>query len=414
MGLRLSRVNTPLLAIIAEGVISRFSFGAISFALPLYARHLGLSLTAIGFLVSLNVAVALALKPLSGWAADRIGLKRSFAGALALRSVVPLLLAISGIPLMLYVARSLHGVSKSMRDPSVNALIAEHGGEKTLASAFAWYSTGKGVSASLGRGAAGILLTLTASNFSLVFGAAFATSILAMLVVMRYVTEPGREKETPVPVPQVRKEPTHTRKPGSLGTLLPFIGMGFFVTSSGQMLHGLFPIFAIEYAGLSEAEIGIIYMATTIVILFAGPLFGWLSDHVSRKLVLLTRGVSNVLSSLIYLVAPNLLGVASGRIADDVGKAAFRPAWGSIMAQVSASDPQRRARTMAYMSMGQDGGEMVGPILASFVWSVWGIPMVLGLRIILAIGAELYVLLMAKHLKEPREIEEEESLPLHG
>ncbi len=61
MGLTLSRVNTPLLAIITEGVISRFSFGAISFALPLYARLLGLSLTAIGFLVSLIVAVALAL-----------------------------------------------------------------------------------------------------------------------------------------------------------------------------------------------------------------------------------------------------------------------------------------------------------------------------------------------------------------
>ncbi len=108
------------------------------------------------------------------------------------------------------------------------------------------------------------------------------------------------------------------------------------------------------------------------------------------------------------------MGVASGRIADDVGKAAFRPAWGSVMAQVSASDRQRRARTMGYMSMGQDGGEMVGPILASFVWSVWGIPMVLGLRIILAIGAELYVLVLFKRLKEPREIEEDEPLPLHG
>ncbi len=84
------------------------------------------------------------------------------------------------------------------------------------------------------------------------------------------------------------------------------------------------------------------------------------------------------------------------------------------MIPVSASDRQRRAQTMSYMSMGQDGGEMVGPILTSFVWSVWGIPMVLGLRIILAIGAELYVWVLFKRLKEPREIEEEESLPLHG
>ena len=51
------QVNVPLIAIVGEGLLSRLSFGLISFALPLYARHLGFSLSQVGILVALNSAV---------------------------------------------------------------------------------------------------------------------------------------------------------------------------------------------------------------------------------------------------------------------------------------------------------------------------------------------------------------------
>jgi MFS family permease len=75
-------------AIVAEGFLSRLSFGIVSFALPLYAvRELGLSLAVVGVLVSLNLVVALLLKPAMGALADRFGLKRSFTASIALRAV---------------------------------------------------------------------------------------------------------------------------------------------------------------------------------------------------------------------------------------------------------------------------------------------------------------------------------------
>jgi DHA1 family multidrug resistance protein-like MFS transporter len=147
MELKINRVNPSLLDIVIEGIFSRFSFGVISFALPLYAYHLGLSLTAIGVLMSVNLSVSLALKPLSGWLADRVGLKQGFIAGVGLRIVVLLMLAFFSIPALLYVAKSV------LRDPSVDALIAEHGGKKSIASAFAWYSTAKSVAGSLGKGA---------------------------------------------------------------------------------------------------------------------------------------------------------------------------------------------------------------------------------------------------------------------
>jgi hypothetical protein len=51
------RINLPLLAIVGEGLFSRLSFGLIGFTLPLYARHLGLSLSQVGILAGLNSAV---------------------------------------------------------------------------------------------------------------------------------------------------------------------------------------------------------------------------------------------------------------------------------------------------------------------------------------------------------------------
>src|SRR5687767_12320987 len=106
--------NLSLLAIVAEGFLSRLSFGLVSFALPLYAYQLGFSLAEIGLLASLNLAVALALKPLMGWVADRFGLKRSFLASIGLRSIVALFLSFAVVPWQLYAIRMVHGISKSL------------------------------------------------------------------------------------------------------------------------------------------------------------------------------------------------------------------------------------------------------------------------------------------------------------
>jgi MFS family permease len=389
--MRRPRVDPALLAIVGEGFLSRLSFGLISFALPLYAYRLGLSLTAIGFLLSLNLVVALALKPVMGAAADRFGRKLSFTTAVVLRSVVSLLLVFATLPWHLFATRSLHGISISMRDPAANTLIAEHGGKKAIASAFAWYQTAKSLAGILGKSAAGILLAISASSFSLVFAVAFVLSLLPVVFVVRYVSEP-RAEPVVEQAPEAAPEPRPVRP-----AFLPFAGLGFLISGTAYMLSNLFPILAVEYAGLSEAQAGLVYSLTAVVVL-AGPVFGWLSDNVSRKLVLSLRSAANVLSSAIYLVAPNFAGMAVGRAVDDLGKAAFRPAWGALMAHVSGFDRKRRARTMGYLSSGEDAGEVAGPIAAGIIWSTWGVPALLGVRIAVAIVTEVYTIALARSI----------------
>src|SRR5438046_9152544 len=106
--------NPALLTIVAEGFLSRLSFGLISFALPLYAYHLGMKLSEIGILSSINLVVAMAFKPLTGAMADRCGLKRSFTAATALRRAVSLALAFVSSPSRWRAFRSAYAAPRSV------------------------------------------------------------------------------------------------------------------------------------------------------------------------------------------------------------------------------------------------------------------------------------------------------------
>jgi MFS family permease len=385
-------------ALVLEGLLSRLSFGMISFALPLYARRLGFSLSEIGLLVALNTAVSLALKPLMGWVADRGGFKRTLLWGIGLRSVVSGLLGLATAPWHLYAVRSLHGLSMSLRDPSVNALIAEEGGEKQVASAFAWYQTAKTLAGQLSKSAAGFLLALTTANYPVVFLVAFGLSLLPGMVVAVFVKNDHRPKiEAAPPAPPTASEPA--RRP----SIIPFMGLGLLIRATADMLDGLLPIIAIEYAGLTEAQTGLIYAVASVVLVVSSPVFGWLADNVSQGLVLSVRGAANALSSVVYIVAPNFAGVMGAKTLDDLGKAAYRPAWGALMARVSAFDRRSRARTMSFMTVGEDLGSILAPVLAGFLWSTWGITVAMGGRVVLALVTETYALAVARPKVDARQ-----------
>jgi MFS family permease len=383
----------PLLAIVAEGFFSRLSFGLISFALPLYAYHLGLSIAEIGLLVSLNLIVGIALKPLMGWVADRVGLKPTLTVAIVLRSIVSLLLVFATSPFQLFAIRALHGVSIALRDPSVNVLIADLGGKRAVASSFAWYQTAKSVAGGAGRAAAGILLAVLGGSFAAVFAVAFALSVLPLFVVVRAVREPAAhtsaEEVASVGEDGLIAGAGVVRARRWRGSAMSYAVLGMLVSGTAYMMANLFPVLATEYAGLSTGQTGVIYVISVGMTL-TGPAWGSVSDRVSRELALSIRGVANTVSSVLYLVAPNFLGLAVGRATDDLGKAAFRPAWGALMAQVASLNRRRRARTMSYLTVGEDLGEIGGPIVAGLLWSAWGVPVVLAVRIILAVASEGY------------------------
>jgi MFS family permease len=393
----------PVTALLVEGFTSRLSFGVLMFALPLYAFELGMSIAAIGFLSAFAGIVSVSLKPVTGTLADRWGVRRTLLWAMTLRSLLCLGYIVATAPAQLFAVRGVHGISDALRDPAVHAMIAENGSKRSMASTFAWYQTAKTTAGSLGKTLAGLLLA-TALGFPLAFAVAFGLSLLPVLFLAA-ATRPPAPSPPRTQTPARHEAPSTgdveprpaDRPPGTLA----YAGLGFLVAGTASMLNALFPILATEYAGLSTAQAGLVYLLGPAAAL-TGPLWGWLADRVSRPLVLSVRGFANVTSSLVYLVAPSLAGVWTGKALDDVGKAAFRPAWGSLMADVANRDPRTRTRAMGYLTAGEDAGTIVGPIAAGLLWTFWGIPILLLARILMAALSEVYSLRLERRQRRWR------------
>jgi MFS family permease len=368
-------------AIVAEGFLSRLSFGIVGLALPLYALQLNMGIDAIGLLVSVNVILQLVAKPLMAPLADRFGHRRTLIVAIAGRSLVCLLFAFSTEIWQLFAVRAIYGMTQALRDPPMNAVIADAGGSKQVASMFGWYHTAKHAAASLGRAAAGVLLLAGPSGYRRVFLIAFGLSLLPLGVVVKYLRPTDRD-HAPSGVPGPHGVPGGSK-------VLKFTILGFLFGTTAGMLN-LFPAIAAKYFDLNSGQIGGIMLASAVVVIVAGPVFGWLADHGSRTLVLMIRGFANIASSVMYLVFPSFLGVGASKLVDDTGKAAFRPAWGSVMADVAAQQPKRRAQVMAWIDVGEDAGDAAGPALAGWLLVLGGLPLMFGVRCGLAAVTEVF------------------------
>lgn len=362
-----------------------------------------MSIAAIGLLSAFAGVVSVALKPFTGTLADRWGVRRTLLWALLARSLLCLGYVVATAPAQLFAVRGVHGVSDALRDPAVHAMIAESGGKRSMASTFAWYQTAKTTAGSVGKSLSGLLLA-TALGFPLAFAVAFGLSVLPMFAVAAArrpspadVADSAGASSPPEPDPSTSDVPPSGNAPG----VRAYAGLGFLVAGTASMLSALFPIIAVEYAGLSAAEAGLLYLLGPAAAL-TGPVWGRVADRVSRPLVLAVRGVANVTSSLVYLLAPNPAGVWTGKALDDVGKAAFRPAWGSLMADVANRDPRSRARVMGFLTAGEDAGTIVAPIVAGLLWAYWGIPVLLLTRVAVAAVSEVYALALERRQRATR------------
>jgi MFS family permease len=400
------RARNPRLAlatVITEGFLGRLTFGMVSFALPLYAHELGLSLAAIGLLVSLRTVVVLPLKPVAGWLADRVGVRNVYLLGIFARTISAAMLLITGGFVGLMAVRLLQGMSAAGRDVASLGVIAREAASR-VGTAYGSYASAKHVGGVAGAGVAGFVIAASGGTYRTLFILVLAMSLVplaAAWVGLREEPELGpaseSERETAQDA-QVSLEAVSVGKgrPSDTVSLLRELtgpaSVGMLVATSAYMVHGIFPILATQYAGLSEAEAGLIYSLSAAFFLIGGPTFGWLVDRYGRLLGIAWRSAANIGSSLMYLAFPNFLGLAAARSFDDSGKGAFRPAWASTIASIAAKDPQKSGRRLGMLDTSQSIGEAIGPALAGILWQSGGVVLLFGVRMAIALVAELLAL----------------------
>jgi MFS family permease len=424
-----------LATVVTEGFLGRLAFGMVSFAFPLYALSLGLSLAQIGVLISLRAIAELLCKPVAGWLSDRRGIRTVYLFGAFGRVMGAAGLLIAGELVGLMVVRLLLGISGAGRDVASLGVIARDA-ETRVGTAYGWYSSAKHVGGIAGAGVAGLLLA-AGGGFQPLFVTILVLSVLPMAaawVGLREVSSaPSGDRIDGTPASRDlaarRRRPAHppsrgwgvtvvidvvqrpasalsrapsesadriTRRIPAATGLAPVFQelsgpalVGLLVATSAQMVHGIFPILATEYAGLSEVQAGLIYSLSAAIFLVAGPACGWLVDRYGRVIGIAWRSAANVGSSLVYLASPSFAGLAAARSIDDSGKAAFRPAWASTISDLAAKDPSRRGQRLGALDASQNIGEALGPALAGFLWQSGGIFALFAIRILIAVAAEV-------------------------
>jgi MFS family permease len=405
--LRARNPRAAMATVIAEGFLGRLTFGMVSFALPLYALHLGLSLSEIGILISIRTVIALGLKPVAGWASDRVGVRAVYLAGTFARVLAAATLFFADTLLTLTLVRFFQAASAAGRDVASLGAIARDA-DNRVGTIYSWYVSAKHVGGVAGAGVAGLIISASGDGFQILFALVLALSVLPTVGVwfgLREVRDEETASDGLTLPPEPETQLFRSRIKEFFRLLRELSGpasVGMLIAASAYMVHGLFPILATEYAGLSTAQAGLIYSLSAVVFLIAGPFYGWITDRYGRLVGIASRSAANIGSSVMYMVSPTFVGMAAARSVDDIGKAAFRPAWASAITDIAAKDPPRKGRRLGTLDAMQEIGEIAGPALAGILWQTGGVFALFGVRIAIAIIAEISAIAVFGELRNYR------------
>lgn len=387
-----SREQPAVRAVIVEGFFTRLGFGIVTLYLPLYALELGMSLTEVGLLVGAKALIVPAVKPVMGMVVDRFGARRGYLAAVTMRFIGAVLLLFAASPAALLGVRFIQGAASAARDPASVTVLAKQARERlgrTFSAAIGAKDLGN-ISAGLVGGA---VLALSGGRFTLLWAVVAVLAALPVLAVWRWV--PGglpastAVSDTPAPVKAAADADAAAASVLRDPRLRRIAALGVFTGLTAHLFHGLFQVYAAEVAGLSAGTIGAVYSLSIVTLLLVGPVAGWVADRFGTGPLAGVRGVANALSSMVFLAAPNLPGVVAGRVLDDAGKAAFRPAWGALVAGAARDAGPRGGRVAAGLDTALSLGEALGPLIAGLLWDTFGIAVFLTVRAVLGVGTEL-------------------------
>lgn len=375
-------------AVVLESFLNRLGFGIVTFALPLYALELGLSLTEIGLVIAAKALVQPLVKPPMGWLIDRAGARQGYLLASSLRFTSALLLLVATTPFGLVLVRIVQGAASSATEPAAITIVGD-GDHRRLGRRF---STVYGAR-DLGKVSAGLvggLLLGATGSFTVLWLVVAVLAALPIAIVwfgLRDVRVPAAPRQGVVEdPPPVRRAAGGILRNRRL-RLIAALGLATGVTA--HMTSAFFQVYASEVAGLSASQIGFVYSASIAALLVAGPLAGWAGDRYGVGPLASARAVANGASSLVYLLFPAFGGMLAGRLVDDAGKAAFRPTWGALLAAAGREAGPRRGRVIAGLDAARSLGEALGPVAAGLIWDLSGAAVFLLVRAALGVAAEL-------------------------
>lgn len=143
-----------------------------------------------------------------------------------------------------------------------------------------------------------------------------------------------------------------------ISKLLPILGITFIDIVGFSMLLPILPFFA-QHFGASDVTIGILFGTFSACQFFAGPLWGYVSDRVGRKMVLIVSQIGSTIGWLMLAFAHALPTVFAARILEGAsgGNLSVTQAYVADLVE-----PERRPRAFSYVYAAFGAGMVLGPL----------------------------------------------------
>jgi predicted MFS family arabinose efflux permease len=374
----------------AGGLVNAFGNGITFPFLVIYLHNVrDISLGTAGLVLATNGAMSLVASPLAGMLSDRIGGRLTLGGALVLMAICYGAFPLVREPWHAFLAMAVAGAGNGGFWPSQSTLLAGLAPRARRHAAYALQRVSRNLGIGLG-GLTGGLIATTANptSFTVLF-AIDAATFLGFVAVLAFVPDPE------LPPAEEGARPGRYRDVLGDRLLLGIVGLNVVFVSAGYAQIELLPVFAKNEAGVSEREIGVIFLVNTLVIVLAQLPIARLLEGRRRMPALALMTALWASAWLIVLVGgASLEAVAAASVfalavlVFGLGECFQGPTQGALVADLAP--PRLRGRYMALSTMSWEIGFVVGPAVGGFVLdreplALW--PLAAGVCLLAGMGA---------------------------
>jgi len=334
--------------------------------LPVFmVTGLGASMFLVGVVEGVAESTALIVKVFSGAISDYFGKRKGLAvlgyglGALS-KPIFALALTVNWV----LAARFMDRIGKGIRGAPRDALVADLTPPEIRGAAYGLRQSLDTVGAFVGPLLAIGLMLLWAGDFRMVFWFAVIPAVIAVLLLMFGVKEPGTGTARRNPVSPIRWK-----------TLRDFGGAYWWVVAAGGVFtlarfSEAFLILRAQQLGLPDAYAPLVLVTMNVVYALAAYPMGKLADRMSHRTLLGAGLVVLILSDLVLAQAPGLAMVAVGVALWGLHLGMTQ---GLLATMVAGAAPAHlRGTAFGFFNLASGIAMLIASVLAGLLWDQLG------------------------------------------
>jgi len=358
------------------GFLARFSYAlARNPVLPLFALSLGAGPEAIGLAVGISTVTGILFKLPSGALSDVIGRRKTMLIGLVFFAVVPFAYLFIDNYAQLVAVRFMHGFATAVYGPVAMAVVADIAGERK-GELLSWFSSVGIIGGLLGAPLGGLILSLSATGgsyepwtFQLVYVVCGVSGVTALALAVKTL---------------LRDE--HVQGNGFRARLSQFLSgirevisdVRVVVTSSVEGLQNMtmgaleafLPIYAVEVAGLSAFEAGLLWAVQIVATMVSKPLMGRMSDRFGRKPIIVAGLILCAISFVAIPLLKSFAALSAAALLFGLGEAFVTSSSAAMVADMCKA--RHFGTAMGVFGTIFDVGHASGPILSGILIGAWG------------------------------------------